>query len=56
MTPIRLTPTEWLEKIPCKVYDQDENKSYLIIAVSKEGLWYKDSIEMYDEDSFFGDG
>lgn len=55
-SPIRLTPAEWLEKIPCKVYDPDENKSYLIICVSNEGIWYKDSIEMYDEDSFFGDG
>ena len=55
-SPIRLIPAEWLERIPCKVYDPDENKSYLIISVSKEGLWYKDSIEMYDEDSFFGDG
>ena len=54
--PIRLTPTEWLEKIPCKVYDPDGNKSYLIICVSNEGVWYKDSIEMYDDDSFFGDG
>ena len=55
-SPIRLTPIEWLEKIPCKVYDPDENKSYLIISISNEGVWYKDSIEMYDEDSFFGDG
>ena len=55
-SPIRLTPAEWLEKIPCKVYDPDGNKSYLIIAVSNEGIWYKDSIEMYDDDSFFGEG
>ena len=55
-SPIRLTPTEWLEKIPCKVYDPDGNRSYLIVCVSNEGVWYKDSIEMYDEDSFFGDG
>lgn len=55
-SPIRLAPAEWLEKIPCKVYDPDENKSYLIISISNEGLWYKDSVEMYDEDSFFGDG
>ena len=55
-SPIRLTPAEWLEKIPCKVYDPDGNKSYLIICVSNEGIWYKDYIEMYDEDSFFGDG
>ena len=53
---MKLTPTEWLDKIPCKIYDPDENKSYLIVAVSKEGIWYQDSIEMYDEDSFFGDG
>jgi threonine synthase len=51
-----LTPQEWLEKIPCKIYDKSENKSYLIIAVSKEGLWHHDTITMYDEDSFFGDG
>lgn len=51
-----LTPQEWLEKIPCKIYDKSENKSYLIIAVSKEGLWCHDTITMYDEDSFFGDG
>ena len=55
-SPIRLTPAEWLDKIPCKVYDPDGNKSYLIIAVSKEGIWYQDSVEMYDEDSFFGSG
>ena len=55
-SPIRLTPAEWLEKIPCKVYDPDTSTSYLIICVSNEGIWYKDSIEMYDEDSFFGDG
>ena len=55
-SPIRLTLAEWLEKIPCKVYDPDGNRSYLIICVSNEGVWYKDSIEMYDEDSFFGDG
>lgn len=55
-SPIRLTSAEWLEKIPCKVYDPDTSKSYLIICVSNEGVWYKDSIEMYDEDSFFGDG
>ena len=55
-SPIRLTPAEWLEKIPCKVYDPDTSTSYLIIAVSNEGIWYKDSLEMYDEDSFFGDG
>ena len=53
---MKLTPTEWLDKIPCKIYNPDENKSYLIVAVSKEGIWYQDSIEMYDEDSFFGDG
>ena len=55
-SPIRLTPAEWLDRIPCKVYDPDGNRSYLIIAVSKEGIWYQDSVEMYDEDSFFGDG
>ena len=53
---MKLTPTEWLDKIPCKIYNPDENKSYLIVAVSKEGIWYQDSIGMYDEDSFFGDG
>ena len=53
---IRLTPTEWLEKVPCKLYNQKENKSYLIIAVSKEGLWYHDTITMYDEDAYFSDG
>ena len=55
-SPIRLTPAEWLERVPCKVYDSTKNKSYLIIATSKEGLWYHDTITMYDEDSFFGDG
>ena len=55
-SPIRLTSAEWLEKIPCKVYDPDTSTSYLIISVSNEGIWYKDSIEMYDDDSFFGDG
>lgn len=55
-SPIRLKPAEWLERIPCKVYDSTKNKSYLIIAASKEGLWYHDTITMYDEDSFFGDG
>ena len=55
-SPIRLTPAEWLEKIPCKVYDPDGNRSYLIVCISNKGVWYKDSIEMYDEDSFFGDG
>ena len=55
-SPIRLTPAEWLEKIPCKVYDPDGNRSYLIVCVSNEGIWYKDYIEMYDDDSFFGDG
>lgn len=51
-----LRPQEWLERIPCKIYDKSKNKSYLIIAVSKEGLWCHDTITMYDEDSFFGDG
>lgn len=51
-----LTPHEWLKKVPCKIYDTDKNKSYLIIAVSNEGIWYKDFVEMWDDDSFFGDG
>ena len=55
-SPIRLTPAEWLDRIPCKVYDPNGNKSYLIVAVSSKGIWYQDSVEMYDEDSFFGSG
>ena len=45
-TPIRLTPVEWLKKIPCKVYDPNENKSYRVIAVSSEGLWCYDRYEV----------
>ena len=53
---ISLTPKQWLDRIPCKIYDATENKSYLIISVSKKGLWYYDTIVQYDEDAFFGDG
>ena len=51
-----MTPEEWLKHIPCKLYDQKEKKSYLIIAVSQEGLWYHDTMTMYDEDAGIGDG
>ena len=56
-TPINnVTPEEWLKRLPCKLYNQKENKSYLIIAVSQEGLWYHDTMTIYDEDAYFGDG
>ena len=51
-----MTPEEWLKHLPCKLYNQKEHKSYLIIAVSQEGLWYHNTITMYDEDACFGDG
>ena len=51
-----MTPEEWLQHIPCKLYDQKEKKSYLIIAVSQEGLWYHHTMTLYDEDAYFGDG
>ena len=51
-----MTPEEWLKHIPCKLYNRKENKSYLIISVSSEGLWYHDTITMYDEDTCFGSG
>lgn len=51
-----ITPEEWLKHIPCKLYNQKENKSYLIIGVSPEGLWYHHTITMYDEDAWLGNG
>lgn len=51
-----MTPEEWLSRIPCKLYNRKENKSYLILSVSQEGLWYHDTITMYDEDTCFGSG
>ena len=51
-----MTQEEWLKRIPCKLYNQKENKSYLIIAVSQEGIWYHHTITLYDEDAYFGDG
>lgn len=51
-----MTPKEWLDLLPCKIYDKSKNESYLIVGIAKEGLWYYDTITLYDEDSFFGDG
>lgn len=51
-----MTSKEWLDLLPCKIYDKSKNESYLIVGVAKEGLWYYDTITLYDEDSFFGDG
>ena len=47
-----LTLQEWLNLIPCKLYNKKENKSYLITSVSKEGLYYNKEIEVEDDDDF----
>lgn len=48
----KLTIQEWLEMLPCKIYDKKENKSYLIIAVTKNGLYYHDTVQCLNDDDF----
>lgn len=48
----KLTKEEWLNIIPCKIYNKKENKSYLIISLSKEGLYYNEEIQVEDDDDF----
>ncbi len=48
----KLTAQEWLEMLPCKIYDRKENKSYLIISVTKNGLYYHDTIQCLNDDDF----
>lgn len=43
---------DWLNLIPCKLYNKKENKSYLIMSLSKEGLYYTKEIEVEDNDDF----
>lgn len=47
-----LSKNDWLNLIPCKLYNKQENKSYLIIAVSNEGLYYEDTFEYLNDDDF----
>ena len=48
----KLTAQEWLEMLPCKIYDRKENKSYLIISVAKNGLYYHDTVQCLNDDDF----
>jgi hypothetical protein len=48
----KLTTQEWLEMLPCKIYDRKENKSYLIIAITKNGLYYHDTVQCLNDDDF----
>lgn len=48
----KLTAQEWLEMLPCKIYDRKENKSYLIIAATKSGLYYHDTVQCLNDDDF----
>ena len=48
----KLTAQEWLEMLPCKIYDRKANKSYLIIAVTKNGLYYHDTVQCLNDDDF----
>lgn len=43
---------DWLNLIPCKLYNKKENKSYSIMSLSKEGLYYSKDIEVEDNDDF----
>lgn len=43
---------DWLNLIPCKLYNKKENESYLIMSLSKEGLYYIKEIQVEDNDDF----
>ena len=45
-------PEDWLNLIPCKLYNKKENESYLIVAVSNEGLYYTKDIQVENDDDF----
>lgn len=48
----KLNAEQWLAMLPCKIYDRKENKSYLIISVTKNGLYYHDTIKVLNDDDF----
>lgn len=48
----KLSAEQWLAMLPCKIYDRKENKSYLIIAVTKNGLYYHDTAQCLNDDDF----
>lgn len=48
----KLSAEQWLAMLPCKIYDRKENKSYLIISVNKNGLYYHDTTKVLNDDDF----
>lgn len=46
----KLNAEQWLAMLPCKIYNRKENKSYLIISVTKNGLYYHDTTEVLNDD------
>lgn len=48
----KLNAEQWLAMLPCKIYDRKENKSYLIISVTKNGLYYHDTTKVLNDDDF----
>jgi hypothetical protein len=48
----KLSAEQWLAMLPCKIYDRKENKSYLIISVNKDGLYYFDTVKVLSDDDF----
>ena len=48
----KLSAEQWLAMLPCKIYDRRENKSYLIISVTKNGLYYHDTTKVLNDDDF----
>lgn len=48
----KLTKEEWLNLIPCKLYNKKENTSYSIISISNEGLYYNEEIQVMNDDEF----
>lgn len=48
----KLSAEQWLAMLPCKIYDRKENKSYLIISVTKNGLYYHDTTKVLNDDDF----
>lgn len=48
----KLSAEQWLAMLPCKIYDRKENKSYLVISVNKDGLYYFDTAKVLSDDDF----
>ena len=47
-----LTKEQWLNIIPCLIYDKLNNKSYRVESISNEGIYYRAYVKYLNDDDF----